>query len=482
MPKPKSDGGWLLPAIIDPPERKAVCICIPNEINHVTAFWGALQELSYWFNWQRDAEHKALPTSLVWADIVREAHQKWLDGVMCTSCAELIECLQPLIDELNAKLDSIQTTVNNTQTLIENQTDSQKLQAPAPFTEPTCNEAKVYSGAIAVIQQMNDMIMDIFEEAEASAPDNQREWADLIWSSVPVLETLPVDEMFFLVDWYFANQMTDYQADYTTTWVDEAACILYCNVVANDCVLDYETLGNSLSQLRAAFPGNKAADIYARFGDATTPTLGTQIGMFINEIEGGGAGTLKDFFYNLIQTFGIGAQSENPGYGDCNCPEDWCYQWDFTEGDTADTVGGTSGVIVTLGANGYEGTITSNYGGLSVSFDDHVKIPAGIAIQKWEFDCYRSNPNTLSNPDRFGNYGSGMAGTLINYTDYGATGDYTHEFVADITTSDDDYWQYDLQVDNSGVSANLVMRMYRWRIYGNSVPPAGLSGGNFITP
>jgi hypothetical protein len=186
--------------------------------------------------------------------------------------------------------------------------------------------------------------MDIFEEAEASAPDNQREWADLIWSSVPVLETLPVDEMFFLVDWYFANQMTDYQADYTTTWVDEAACILYCNVVANDCVLDYETLGNSLSQLRAAFPGNKAADIYARFGDATTPTLGTQIGMFINEIEGGGAGTLKDFFYNLIQTFGIGAQSENPGYSVCDCPQPWDYDTDYTEGANGWLIGSETGV------------------------------------------------------------------------------------------------------------------------------------------
>jgi len=72
------DRGWLLPAMVDPP-RRAFCITIPNEQFHVAAFFGTLQTLAEWWNWQRDAEHTATMVAQVWRSVVNSAHVAFYD-------------------------------------------------------------------------------------------------------------------------------------------------------------------------------------------------------------------------------------------------------------------------------------------------------------------------------------------------------------------------------------------------------------------
>lgn len=324
------DGGWLLPEVVNPPTSSSVCICIPDDENHVAAFWGALQELAYWFNWQRDPAHTGLAASIKWQAIVSEAHQKWLDGVMCTSCSELIECLQPLIDGLSAQITALQATADETKALIEAGQGADKVKEPAPYEVPSCDEGKSYAGAVAVVEAMNQNIIDIFEQAEVSGTDTRDEMLGLLISAVPAFETLPIDEMFEFVDWYYQNQQDTYEADYTVSWRDEVACLLWCEVVAGDCTVTSEMIGNWLSSLRALYPGNLAADIFARYGDAMTPTLLNQVGMLYQELYGNKQGSIEDFFRELIQAFGVGAQLTNPGYGDCDCANVWEVVQDLT--------------------------------------------------------------------------------------------------------------------------------------------------------
>lgn len=58
--------GWELPDVIDPPESMEVTICIPKNVTHMKAFWGALLELTFWNNWQPDPEHKGTLVARVW--------------------------------------------------------------------------------------------------------------------------------------------------------------------------------------------------------------------------------------------------------------------------------------------------------------------------------------------------------------------------------------------------------------------------------
>jgi len=87
------DGGFRLPAVINPPTR-CLSIDIPDEPNHLAAFWGALQELAYWFSWERDDAHTGKQVSALWFDIIQAAHDRFYSDNPCGNeltddCSEL---------------------------------------------------------------------------------------------------------------------------------------------------------------------------------------------------------------------------------------------------------------------------------------------------------------------------------------------------------------------------------------------------------
>lgn len=76
---PNKDGGYLLPETVDPP-RIPICIEIPNDPEHIRAFWGALWELTWSKNWHNDESHTAALVSRVWSDVYRKAYDAYLNG------------------------------------------------------------------------------------------------------------------------------------------------------------------------------------------------------------------------------------------------------------------------------------------------------------------------------------------------------------------------------------------------------------------
>ena len=90
-----TDGGWRLPAVIDPP-RTCIRISIPDDDNHRRAFFGALHELTWWNNWERDAAHTAIQVRDVWKEIVNEAAANFAAGIGCDDmldCNDVEDCL-----------------------------------------------------------------------------------------------------------------------------------------------------------------------------------------------------------------------------------------------------------------------------------------------------------------------------------------------------------------------------------------------------
>ncbi len=64
----RPDGGWILPAQIDP-DRVCVRLYVPNDPDHLAAFWGTLWDLTYWNNWHRDAAKTGTQVAAVWKDV-----------------------------------------------------------------------------------------------------------------------------------------------------------------------------------------------------------------------------------------------------------------------------------------------------------------------------------------------------------------------------------------------------------------------------
>lgn len=60
---------WVLPEVINPPERICFQIEVPKERFHLAAFRGALLNLASAVNWQDDPDHKAKDVAKVWDKI-----------------------------------------------------------------------------------------------------------------------------------------------------------------------------------------------------------------------------------------------------------------------------------------------------------------------------------------------------------------------------------------------------------------------------
>lgn len=316
----KNDGGWSLPEVLNPPNTRPACICVPDDLNQIKAFWGALYELGYQFNWARDEGHNALPTSIKWMAIVREAHEKWLEGVMCTSCDELNACLAPLYDIVTA----LQASINAQTALIEAQTDmletiidNTKMYAPSP-PSAVCTEANIYPGAAAVVSAMHEENIRLYNQAELSNADNAAEVAAVIVSAIPGFGILPFDEMAALANWYFGNQVDNYEAAYTSDFQAAAAYSLMCHILANDCIFDFEVWGAWLLGLQAycdVYITDGSADVaiglYAKYAPASQTFLNT-IGQAIAPDDGNAPVSLKEYFNDLYRAYAIEAESSAP--------------------------------------------------------------------------------------------------------------------------------------------------------------------------
>lgn len=89
MPKRKNDPGYLLPEVINPEENCCICIPIPNDFNHKMAFLGQLDELGYWWNWERDTDKKGREAAQVWRKIVECIREEMnMSGCGCSDDGE----------------------------------------------------------------------------------------------------------------------------------------------------------------------------------------------------------------------------------------------------------------------------------------------------------------------------------------------------------------------------------------------------------
>lgn len=60
---------WVLPAVVDPPDSICITIPVPNDRQHIGAFWGALYNLTSARFWADDTAHTALAVARVWQNI-----------------------------------------------------------------------------------------------------------------------------------------------------------------------------------------------------------------------------------------------------------------------------------------------------------------------------------------------------------------------------------------------------------------------------
>lgn len=298
-----NDGGWILPPVIDPPGRLTVCLCIPDEIEHIAAFWGALTELGYQHNWQRDDEHNAVPVSVLWMSIIAEANVRFNQGgLMCFNCDELAECLQPL---LNAQTAQFQTMLNQMKNGDPGTpgiplTPEQTATDLAAGSNPTCDLNVVWAQSLQIVTYTDILITDALQLAESAT--NDVELLEVI-SALPGLDEIGVDAIFGYMEMLLEGVQENYYAQITEAYLQGVACELFCQ--NQDCSITLDRIMSVMTDRMRAhfsdFPSTFATltDMLAYFVDSDID--GTIIADAMFYVVWGG-GTLANTFLGDVGT------------------------------------------------------------------------------------------------------------------------------------------------------------------------------------
>jgi len=86
---PKRNGGFLVPPVINPPGRRCVQIWIPDEQTHIANFWGVLNFLTLWTEYERTGNDNGAQVANVWKEVYLSARQYFEAGEGCNLPLEL---------------------------------------------------------------------------------------------------------------------------------------------------------------------------------------------------------------------------------------------------------------------------------------------------------------------------------------------------------------------------------------------------------
>lgn len=229
-PKRKHDPGYKLPEIIEPDENCCICIPIPNDFNHKMAFLGQLDELGYWWNWERDPEKKGREAAAVWRKIV--------------------ECIREEMDMSGCGCGDdkpTNTRINPDTGLYEVSYDGGVTWEPAPQDDPRSSgttfppypddpgdelRCKAANSALAFLQDV--------QAQELEGLENNATIADFIQLLTTVLGAIGIFFAFvpsaiaamlgFVVNFFGHKIAADFEAAFTEPLWDELFCILYCHI------------------------------------------------------------------------------------------------------------------------------------------------------------------------------------------------------------------------------------------------------------
>jgi len=200
---------------------------------------------------------------------------------------------------------------------------------------------------------MNTNKLDAFEVTETAT--NIAERVVLLMGAIPVLETLPVDEVLDYAQQIWTDDLFEaYAANDTTGYRDQLKCDLFCIAQANGCQL-------SMDNVRDYFAGRVGASPEDAIAEAIAYVLaGTWVGTEVNDLFYWAQVSLMMFgnkYFNLVglKPFAIYLKLGTPSTAWTllceTCPEDVCITYNF--GNPIPDFDLESGSSASLDVSGY---------------------------------------------------------------------------------------------------------------------------------
>lgn len=323
----KRNKGFLIPSIINPPQRKCVQVWIPDEPTHIANFWGVLNFLTLWTEYERTGDTRGIETADVWKGVYLTAREYF----------EVGECQLPI--ELRNNNGTIEWRADPLAGWISL---GDACPCPSPYAEPSYNpdsptfEARSCAIAVGLITWIMDKLGDSLDLIEAST--------DTVGAMDSILAIFPP-----------AYLVVDALLDMIVEVVEATVA----QVAAYDTVERREAYAEWL-YCRMASTGELSAEIWNDFKQAV---LDEELGAMTP------AGLATYAYLTTFETDAILARARIESYGDQNCAafdcDTWTHVFDFRTGLHGWVIDGAVGVNNVVPGHWVETVgIVSDYVGL----------------------------------------------------------------------------------------------------------------------
>jgi hypothetical protein len=233
-----------LPDVIHPPNSRGICVPVPDDSVYMRVFAGLLQELTFWFNWQRDPEKRGKDAAKVWLDIFNNID--WVGGD-CMGCCEDRIVLHRVTDD-----GAMEVSTDDGVTWSPDPADPRVNGTALPNTIPGTGDDKKCNGATNAI--------DNFKDAQAAFGHSltttttviglalaiAAELLILLFSAGTTAEVI-VPLVISTATALFGVLEADYNALFTEMVWDKLLCDIFCTIGNNGQFT--ETQFNNLSAL-----------------------------------------------------------------------------------------------------------------------------------------------------------------------------------------------------------------------------------------
>ena len=201
---------------------------------------------------------------------------------------------------------------------------------------PNCDDDIIYGMTTQLVEFADRLCKDLFEQIDASQLASVN--VGYILKLIPVVETLPIDELFELTDKLVDDLETGYLSASTQLLKTEIACDLFCIAKDNNCQLTLEDVRDYFeTKSGVVFTYTDVGTFIVDFINGTFIGNAIYYGMntLLFQIFAFGGKFLEYLFEDYLRVISSMYNDPNPDWlTDCDpCVSTWTHTFDFTVND-----------------------------------------------------------------------------------------------------------------------------------------------------
>lgn len=377
---------YLLPETIEPNNYRCFVVRVPDDPNYLAAFFGQMNQLCYWWEWERDEAKQGKDAARVWRNVFESIGDCDSVGGGIVDCDEVRDCV-----------DNQEPPPRNTPP--ENMT--QNLAEYQQFVDGCgdIDKAIMFGFVTQMVDIVNFAVLDFFQRIELIT--NWLELVNEVLDDIPGIGSVPA--ILFDVVSFLQNTLAEiYIAAWDNEQRDIMRCDLFCLAVQNGCQLTLDDIVGYIDyELQVELKSNDIQTYLTwliSFGIAipnrTAVLMGFGLVFWALSWASSFVGLGNAARFTRVMRALLNDPNEDWSIL-CDCVPAWCYKWSFVDGlyhgwtRRINTGLPDGGIFATLGIRSARQTINSRH---SIWIESHT----GAVLSMKTLEIEYSSPYPLT--------------------------------------------------------------------------------------